>query len=390
MPENTPPRRGGRIEQLEGQLDILRRRLRIAVIYGGDKSADGAVIHQTFNPRSWKSYESVAEDIANALERLGFEHVTRVPDDMRLSQTLQREGIHLAWLNTGGVQGYNPVSHAPAMLEMLGVPYIGHDSLIAGTLDNKHIFKQELTYLGIPTAPFFTWHPARGPFRPKVNSRFLQTFQGYWGPYIVKPVSGRASLHVKFVEDESNLADAVAEVFEATENTVLIESFLPGQEYCIAVGGHIVARERVLTRMAEPFVFAGVQRVLAEDEKIFTSMDLQPITTERARLLEQETDAEILERLYEIARTVCLEMSLESLVRLDLREDGEGNLRVLEANPKPDLKMPSETATSLVCTALPGLGMDYDDLILSLLADRLDVLFRHKRGRVTHLTELLE
>ena len=132
-----PPRRSGRVAELERQLDQLKRRMRIAVVYGGDKSREGAVIHETSNPRSWKSYQTVAEDIANALRRLGFRHVILAADDMNLSATLHREKIDLAWLNTGGVQGYNPVSHAPAMLEMLGVPYVGHDPLTAGTLDNK-------------------------------------------------------------------------------------------------------------------------------------------------------------------------------------------------------------------------------------------------------------
>ena len=193
-----PARRAGRVDELQRQIQRLSERMKIAVIYGGDKSAEGAVIHRTSNPRAWKSYQSVAEDIAAALVRLGFRQTILVPDDMRLGERLQKERVDLGWLNTGGVQGYNPVAHAPAMLEMLGVPYIGHNPLMAGTLDNKHIFKQELLYIGVSTAPFVTWHPARGPFRPHVNSRFLEAFRNHWGPYIVKPVSGLASLHVHF------------------------------------------------------------------------------------------------------------------------------------------------------------------------------------------------
>ncbi len=384
-----PERRTGRVNELEAQVERLRDRMKIAVVYGGDKDVDGAVIHRTSNPRSWKSYQSVAEDIAGSLVRLGFHQTILVPDDMRLGEVLQREEVDLAWLNTGGVQGYNPVSHAPAMLEMFGVPYIGHNPLVAGTLDNKHIFKQELGYIDVPTAPFITWHPARGPFRPNLNSRFLETFKNHWGAYIVKPVSGRASLHVHFVEDESGLPEAVTQVFEATENHVLIEAYLPGREFCIAVGGRVVAKQRKLCRLSDPFSFAAAERRLSDDEKIFTSMDVKPITNERISHLDPQTDAAILRQLHEIARKVWVELSLESLIRLDLREDTEGKLHVLEANPKPDLKMPTATGTSLVCAALPSLGMDYDDLILSLLADRLDALLSQRRGAVNHLTKLL-
>ena len=385
-----PPRRSNRVDVLERQVDRLRTCLRIAVVYGGDKSTEGAVIHRTSNPRSWKSYQAVAQNIAEALKRIGFRHVFLAPDDMHLGETLHREGIHLAWLNTGGVQGYNPMSHAAAMLEMLGIPYIGHDPLTAGTLDNKHVFKRELMYLGIPTAPFLTWHLARGPFRPKVNSRFIQTFKDHWGPFIVKPVSGRASLHVYLVEDEAELSDVVAKVYRATENHVLIEAYLPGREFCVAVGGLVIADGGKLLRRSEPFVFAEVERRLGPDEKIFTSMDIQPITSDRIRVLDPAVDAAVLGQLRELGRKVFVEMNLEALIRLDLRADSAGVLHVLEANPKPDLKQPTEQATSLVCAGLPAVGMNYDDLILSLFADRLDLLFSQRRGMVTHLTALLQ
>ncbi|MDH3910202.1 MAG: hypothetical protein OEU09_02830, partial [Rhodospirillales bacterium] len=76
--------------------------MRIAVIYGGDKTAEGAVINQTYNPRSWKSYQTVAEDIAGALRRIGFRHVHLMSEDMQLGNRLAESGIHMAWLNTGG------------------------------------------------------------------------------------------------------------------------------------------------------------------------------------------------------------------------------------------------------------------------------------------------
>ena len=155
--------------------------LRIAVIYGGDKDQPGSVVNKTLNPRSWKSYESVARDIQVALWEIGFEHVVVLPDDMRLPQRLADEGVHLVWLNTGGVQGYNPVSHAPAMLEMLGIPYIGHDPLNAATLDNKDAFKRGLQALGITTAPFVTWHPARRPApHPRCGGRWRTAAGRRW------------------------------------------------------------------------------------------------------------------------------------------------------------------------------------------------------------------
>ena len=377
-------------EELERQLEKLLPTLRIAVVFGGDKSVEGAVLNPTLNPRSWKSYEAVAQDIADALKRIGFRHVDLVPDDMTLVNCFRLKGYHLAWLNTGGVQGFNPMSHAPAMLELMGIPYVGHDPFTVGTLDNKHAFKRDLQCLGIPTAPFMTWHLARGPFRPKVNSRFLRIFKDHWGAFIVKPVSGRASLNVLFVENEADLPDAVAQVYEATENHVLIEAYLEGREYCIAVSGPVVARDGHVTQNSGPFIFSATERVFEPGEKIVTSMDVKPITSDRIRLLDPVKEELEIAELSELARTVYLDFNLESIVRLDVRADSSGRLSILEANPKPDLKRPTSVVTSIVCAGLLAHGMSYDDLILSLLGNRLHFLLVHRRRMIGRIAALLD
>ncbi len=295
----------------------------------------------------------------------------------------------MAWLNTGGMQGYNPTAHAPAMLEMMGVPYIGHDPLAATTLDNKHTFKRIAAAAGIPTPPFTIWQMERGPFRPDLNSRFKRAFGDYHGPFVVKPVSGRASLHVHVVPDIAGLTNVIAEVYRATENAVLIEQFLPGREVCIAVSGPVTARGGRLIRGSRPFTFANIERVLTVDERIFTSMDKCPITQDRLKLLDSDRDADLLAQMRRLAHETYLEFNLSSLIRLDLRADENGKLFILEANPKPDLKKPEQNVTSLIGAGLAEVGMDYDDLILSLLADRLDFLSTHRPSVLQHIFELM-
>jgi D-alanine-D-alanine ligase len=388
--QKTPPRRTGRVEQLQDQIDRLRRRMTIAVVYGGDKRIDGAVIYPTGNPRSWKSYELVAQDITDALHRLGFADVHMMPDDMTLGDRLRRSGAHMAWLNTGGVQGYHPAAHTAGMLEMFGIPYVGHDPLSAATLDDKHAFKRGLYSLGIPTAPFIIWNPGRESGSVTESRRFRDVFAAHKGAFIVKPVNGRASQHVHMVEDAAAVVEAVRDVHERTQNAVLIEAFLSGREYCVAVCGSVIAKQTRLDMLKGPFVFSAAERVLAEDEKIFTSMDVRPITNGRVRLLDRTAEPALVENLHEIAHDVFMEFGLESVIRLDIRADDADELFVLEANPKPDLKRPSGDKLSLVCAGLAEHGMSYDDLILSLLADRVDVLFSQRRGTVNHLLQLLD
>ena len=384
-----PSRRSGRVDQLQKQVEKMLRRLRLAVIYGGNKATEGAVINPAPNARSWKSYEVVARDIAAALGRLGCRDVFVMPEDMNLGEQLRDEKIHLAWLNSGGVQGYGSTAHAPAMMEMLGIPYIGHDPLTAALLDNKHVFKRQLKALGIATAPFITWHPAEGAFNPWTHARFQNEFLGWRGDYVVKPVSGRASLNVHFVERVENVAAIAQHVYEVTQNQVLIEGYLPGREYCVAVCGPVVAHGKQLERNDGPFTFAEIERVLEPGESIFTSMDVKPISGARVRQLNDFTDSKVIDRLRELGREVFTALSLDALIRMDVRADADGNLFVLEANPKPDLKAPGEGVSSLICEGLARYDMTYDDLIYSLLADRIDAALSRGRGAPGKLMNLI-
>ena len=119
-------------------------------------------------------------------------------------------------------------------------------------------------------------------------------------------------------------------------------------------------------------------------------MDVRPITTDRVRRLDPVSDARHLSILQILARKVFRELNLEALIRLDVRIDSDGVMEVLEANPKPDLKAPASDRLSLVCAGLPAHGMSYDDLILSLIADRVDRLISQRRQAVSHLTALLD
>ena len=381
-------RRQSRTEKLQQQVQRLAETMRIAVIYGGDKHAPGAVINPTFNPRHWKSYKSVAEDIATSLRRIGFRFVTTLPDDMNLGDQLRRHDIHFAWLNTGGVQGLGSVGHAPAMLEMFGIPYVGHNPLSAATMDNKNVMKRDLMLAGVPTAPFVVWQPGRGSLMPDSDVRLKNAFSTYEGPFIVKPISGRASRYVVAVDHISSLAAAAEDVYTATKNPILIEKYLSGREFCVAVCGEVIAKQGCLSRLGHPFSFAIVERVLDPGERVFTSMDQRPITTDRVRCLSSTNETKLYRQLVDIGRQVYNEFDIETLIRLDVRADDQGNLFVLEANPKPDLAAPIENRTSIVCAGLEQEGMSYDDLILSLIADRIDVLFSRRRAMVTHLEAL--
>jgi D-alanine-D-alanine ligase len=269
---------------------------------------------------------------------------------------------------------------------MVGIPYVGHSPLHAALLDEKDVFKRMLRSVGLPTAPFVTWRPGNAEdTHESLRGQLRQVFGSYTGPFVVKPVSGRASLHVTRVEGVEEAEARAAEVFAITRRPVLVERFLPGREFCVAVGGPVVCRGGRLFHLGEPFSFSILERKLEPGEDIFTSMDRKAITGDRASLVPA---GELRDRLAGLARRIYREFDLETLVRIDIRADEKGRLHVLEANPKPDLKRPGPGVTSLVALGLPGEGMSYHDLILGLLADRLHSLAAHNPARLAHLPGL--
>lgn len=373
-------------------LQQLFTQLRIAVIYGGDKSQPQATLYPTHNPRQWKSYRQVAEDIKTALMEIGFQQVYCLADDLSLYQTLQQHQIHFAWLNTGGMQGYNPMSHTPGILEMLGIPYVGHNPLNSSILDNKHVFKRELQgmrMLGIRTAPFIVWDYSSGFLEQQIRLRFAYEFGDYQGPFVVKPVSGRASHFVCFVERIDQLAQVANEVYQATHNHILIERYLPGREFCVAVCGTVLHQQGALVQRSQPFVFSKIERIFEPGERIFASMDAKPINSTRANLMTPGEDEHIQQELDYIGQTIYQNFFLKSIVRIDLRLDEHNHLHILEVNPKPDLQKPTPSSTSLICMGIHQHQLSYNDLIFSLLADRLNYLFAHRANLITHITQLL-
>lgn len=362
-------------------LEALKQHARVAVIYAGDPQDPNSVLYQTHNTRSWKSYRQVAQDIANALRRLGFKSVYVVPEDVNLHRALLSRDINFAWLNTGGLQGFDPASHCAGILQSLGIPYVGHTPLNAASMDDKLAFKRFLKSEGIRTAPFAVWQPTKhADSAGQVEFAQLLSDIVPWDDvkFVVKPVCGRASQNIYVAEYVTDVISLCQTVFAETGNRVLVEQYLPGKEYCIAVMGEWLGAHRPPNKFGVghriPTCFGHFERVLGTGEEIFTSMDIKPISDESIRSLDVEHDWELVSELHSVARHIFQKLDLYNLIRVDLRKDASGRLHVLEANPKPDLKAPEDKVTSLVAMGLDHLGVPYDVLIEQMLLQTLRYL----------------
>lgn len=375
-------------KQMPALLEALKPVLRIAVIYGGDAASPGACLHRSFNERHWKSYRAVAENIRETLLAEGFQQVVLLADDSRLTEHLRQERIQLAWLNTAGMQGRNAIAHTAGLLESLGIAYVGHSPLNFALMDHKLNFKRLLLCLGMQTSPWLAWHPAEVSDQPSFARQFHHVFRS-GGPWVVKPVCGRASHYIYTADNRNEVWERAQHIYANTLNQVLIEPYLPGPEYCVAVGPRLRRRNGVYEMRQNASVFSFVERLLGEDEAIFHSIDKVPLGRNRTRLLDPETEAVTRKQLADMGARIFRDLDLNYLIRMDLRTSRSGVIQVMEVNPKPDLKRPENGETSLVTLGLNEQNMTYADLIMSCLAGFLDSNLRFRPRALASMAEPL-
>ena len=123
----------------------------------------------------------------------------------------------------------NRTALAPAILETMGVPYVGADATAKALTLNKDLLKPYLAHLDIPTPP---WVTITNP------SDIPHTL--VWERAVVKPAAEGNSLGVHVIDQSTPMSEISAMVEELLSGfgvPVMIEQLVEGREVCIAVGG---------------------------------------------------------------------------------------------------------------------------------------------------------
>lgn len=379
------------VSDLVSYVESIKRRTSIAVLYSANPDDEGVVVERTRNSRSWKSYREVAVDIAEALGEQGFQKVETLAEGPLFRRALEQRTFQLFWINSAGVQGRSPMTHAAALLESLGYSYIGHTPLLAALLDDKVLMKQWLRGMGLPTAPFIVRAPMGGETVRCEDSDYVREFGiRFRGPYLVKPSNGRGSVLVDVADDLETLNHSVKRVSQITGDRVIVEEFLHGQEYCVWAGGGVVLREGRVERQLTLQLFGHSERLYLDRDRIFRKDSFGDLTPDVCRPL-GEREQRLKEDLSFLARGVYLGLGLCVPIRIDARVGADGLLQILEINPKPDLKKPRDENTGLLSTALMDLGLGYNGFIQKIVYDWLNFQLRTEPAFLASiLPQLLE
>ncbi|MEA2337726.1 MAG: D-alanine-D-alanine ligase, partial [Thermoanaerobaculia bacterium] len=217
-------------------------------------------------------------------------------------EALGRERVDGVFNIAEGVGGRGRESQVPAVLEMLGIPCTGSDALaIALTLD-KALAKIVAKSAGIATAPWFVDHAAQPV-----------TF-----PLFAKPAAEGSSMGIterSLCRDQRELDAAIERL--SKYGPVLVEEFLPGDEFTVGIiGGEVLGVMQVLPR--------------GDDKDFIYSLDVKRDYLNRVeyKLVDAPDVAEV-------ALQVWRAFNLRDVARIDIRRDRNGIANFVEVNPLP-------------------------------------------------------
>ena len=282
-----------------------------------------------------------------------FDQVSLLDVDTELIPTLRAGDVDVVWPLLHGASGED--GSLQALLELLGVTFVGTGSRAARVAWNKAVAKAVMMREGISTPEYVTL--PQSLFREVGAEQVLDAIVARYSlPLVVKPVRGGSALGVSIVRDRADLARAMVHCF-AYGDVALIERHVEGIELAVSVlGTGDDARVLPAVEVAVEGAYDYDARYNAGRVEYFAPARL---TAEQAEVVSAA------------ALTVHRTMDLRDLSRVDLILDGDGAAQVLDINIAPGM-----TETSLLPQAAEAAGLDLGSAYSALVADA------HGRGIV--------
>jgi D-alanine-D-alanine ligase len=292
-------------------------------------------------------------------------HTTQfLPADANLPIALGEFRPDVCFNIAEGIMGDGREAQVPALLEMLRIPYTASRVLAnAVGLDKsmtKHIWRDN----GLPTASFQEFVSGSDPLDPAL--RF---------PMFVKPAREGTGMGMDagaIVYNEEELRQRVRWVVETYQQPALVEEYLSGREFTVAVLGRVDAVQ--YARRPELYESGGFHRMPVQE--IDNSRSVTPgVYGYEAKALGLDEDgvprficpapinSALARQLQDLAIKAHLAIGTEDVSRVDMRMDAEGNPRLLEINTLPGLT----PEFSDLCVIAKADGLSYQDLILEIL-----------------------
>lgn len=301
----------------------------------------------------WDTWETI-HAVQNAIAQK--HDVTLVEANHEAFDALKKLKPDIVFNIAEGFAGISREAQMPAILDMLTIPYTGSDPLTLATCLDKARTKEILTYYGIPNPKFLEITSVQ-----EIENHNLSY------PLVVKPIgegSGKGIFSSSLVEDKESLLKEVARVLNEYKQSALVEEFLPGREFTVAVLGNDGSAKVLpiieITYDAFPKNFVPLYSY--EAKWILDSKENQLDIYKCPATIDAELESSI--------KKICLDtykvLRCKDWSRIDLRLDKNGVPNIIEINPLPGI-LPDPKDNSCFPKAARTAGMDYNTMLLNVL-----------------------
>lgn len=298
---------------------------------------------------------TVTESVAEAAASVGHPaRIVFVDTERAFLQTIDAGGFDMVWsalyhitANEAFIGRGEGGMWVADVLDSRGIPYVGSNSQTMKDMIDKHQTHRTLARLGVPV-----------PRHHLVRS--TDDLSAIAFPAFVKPMGESRSVGINddsVVEDPEGLRRQILWIEREFQQAALVEDFMPGDEYTVLVVGNGETRECFPGLVTVAPQHYGRHKVLRADLRGvgLTKVSLPPSRgDEAAALATQAADA-----------MGCLDH-----VRIDMKTDAAGALRIMEVNGIPGLK-PHKSWGPQLCTLYyrsPGGEMeDYRRLVRTII-----------------------
>lgn len=255
-----------------------------------------------------------------------------------------------------GLRGPSREAQVPAMLEMLDIPYTGSDPLTLGICLDKSRAKEILSYYKIPTAPFVVIHTM-----DELRTSSLPL------PAIVKPLhegSSKGIFNASVVRTKAELEEQIRLVLETYAQPALVEKFLVGREFTVAMlGNDGNLRALPIVEIRFDALPEGVNPIYSYEAKwVWDTLDNPLDVHQCPAKIDSALESSIVRTCVDTFRV----LKCRDWCRIDIRLDENGIPNVIELNPLPGI-LPNPEEHSCFPQAARAEGMSYERMINSVL-----------------------
>ena len=295
------------------------------------------------------------ELIRHGIEAAGFGYVF-IEADEDVAEKLKQVRPDLVFNRSEGLRGESRESHIPAILEMLGIPYIGSGPGTLALCLNKSWTKVHVGAAGINTPEHYVI--ASSAEAERCSPSF---------PVILKPNAEGSSIGINadnVVHDRVAFLQKAAQLFSQYNREILVEGFVSGREISVGVLQQPDGEMEVFPLLEVDFsrmpssvgnVFGQVAKTVYDDLSNYVCP---------ARL-----DEDLEKALTDEARAVCRVLNIRDFARFDFRVDALGRIWFLEINPLPGMDYDESVQDFSFYTLMAfRAGYSYDSLIAALIS----------------------